>query len=189
MAFALFVIRQQSGLVASDRRIDRPLMHKIYPQAPDLAMSPTTSLHIEAFSGLSQLEQIAIFQDIPSQATSCKLGWSQAQKPNRAFFLQANTVSLRITQLPALPHENITFSSIRSLDDASREVSLEMHFTSRDEVQLGDRHRITGPLRCDEEIYLKIATQRPEVSSGIYMEQDDLNGLWIDYEIGSSSTG
>ena len=188
MAFALFITQQQRSLSASDRRVHSPLMYKIYPQAPDVTVSPTTSLHIEAFSGLSQLEQIAVFQDAPSKAASCTLGWSQAQKPNRVFFLKANTVSISITQLSVLPNGNITFSSIGSLADSPEEISLEIDFTSWHDAQLGERDHIAGPVRCGGEIYLKIVMQRPDVDSGVYMEQDDLNGLWIDYEMGSSST-
>lgn len=169
------------------QKIWQPEMYNIYPQAPSVSKPPVSGLHVETFGAKSQLEQVAVFRGIPSTATVCTLGWSQANKEDRVFVLKGESGLTRIRQLSGLPDQvdgggGISFSSVQPFDDAPEGEGLGPDFTFWDDEQYEQWDHVGGGVDCAEEIYIKVALRDPAQKASLYLGQDTQNGFWIEYQ-------
>ncbi|KFA75937.1 hypothetical protein S40288_05874 [Stachybotrys chartarum IBT 40288] len=177
--------QQHRRQAPSDRRIWQPDMYYIYPQDATLAKASVTGLHIEAFTNLSQIEQVAVFRGIPAGATNCVSGWSQANKTDRVFIVKGDSGLTRMRPLSGFPApgEPVSYASIQPFDTAGETEQFGADFTLWDDEQYQQWDHTNGPVDCAEEIYIKVAIRDPLVKASVYMEQDTANGLWIDYQL------
>lgn len=153
----------------------------IYPQQPNFSQNTTTSgLEVEAFDGKSQLEQVVAFRGIPRDATSCTLGWSQADRTNRTFLVDGDSALVSVRPLSAMPKQPVTYGAVDELDDEEKDKELHPDFTFWDDSE-GAAGHTAGGVDCAEDMYFRIALADPKVKSHVYLGSDEQNGLWLEY--------
>jgi hypothetical protein len=162
----------------------QPEMYNIYPQQPDLARPVGADLHLETYGGQSQLEQVAVFRGLPTGAKSCTLGWSQSDKPSRAFIVKGDSGLSLVRPLSGFPADGpISYAAIQPFDDASEDEQFGPDFTLWDDEQYQEYAHIGGSVKCAGDIFVKISLRYPEQKTSLYLGQDEKNGLWIEYTL------
>lgn len=162
-----------SGIVRS------PDMYNLYPQLPDKTSSVVTDLHVETFSNKSQLEQAAVFKNIPAEATSCSLMWRQGSQTDRTFLVDGSDALIRVHELSGFP-ASVSYSSVNQFDTLGSEGSLAIELTGWDTIDASTH--IGGNVDCAEEIHLRLFLEHPNGDTKALLEQDEKNGLYIAYE-------
>lgn len=170
--------RQDSQCVNGVAQIFMPEMHNIYlykgvPQFP----SRGTILNVmNGSSSQSVQEQVARWS-IPSTATNCEFGWSQAAE--RSFSVYNNGL-INFQQMTGLPSSNVTAETIQPfLDPAGPSGSIDA--TLWPELPEAHSH-LGGNVNCAANVVIHLSKNIVEGGAGsITLEQDARNGLWLRY--------
>jgi hypothetical protein len=159
-----------------------PDMYNLYPQLPDKAGSAVSEWHIETFSNKSQLEQAAVFKNIPAEATSCSLMWAQGSRTDRTFLVDGSDALIRVHQLSGFPAEGeaVSYSSVKPFDTLGDKNPVEVDLTAWD--TLDATTHIGGTIDCAEEIRLILYMEHVDGDTKALLEQNDKNGLYISYK-------
>jgi hypothetical protein len=171
--------------------VTSPDMYYVYPQHPDVSKPAVPHLHVETFTNLSQIEQVAVFRGIPADAQNCSLGWVQADKIDRVFLLRVSDPNApspglsSVRQLSGFPNEEegVSWNSIKEFDTADPEPLRGPDFTFWDDEVYETTAHGGGEVDCAETVYIKIALRDPLQKASLYMAQDEVNGLVLHYAV------
>ncbi|KAI5460196.1 hypothetical protein BGZ63DRAFT_465586 [Mariannaea sp. PMI_226] len=157
-----------------------PEMYNLYPEQPDRTSSAVTEWHLETFSDKSQLEQAAVFKNIPAGATQCTLMWEQASMTERTFLVDGKDALVRIQTLSGFPSgKAVSYSAVKAFDTLGDQGHAGVELTGWD--TLDKALHIGGGIPCAEEIHLLLYLQHPNGDTKFVLDQDDKNGLFIKY--------
>ncbi|OTA99769.1 hypothetical protein M426DRAFT_251924 [Hypoxylon sp. CI-4A] len=155
----------------------QPTMYNLYPSDPDLAQDPVSYLQVQVHEQDPQLEQVAAFHGIPSEAKKCFLGWGQGKPEERTFVVDHSGLT-SLFQLTGFPAEPVSSNSVAPFVPAD---STHADFTSWDDASHPEQKHDNGEIDCAESIYFKLALDTENGDGHVYMEQDAKNGLFVSY--------
>ncbi|KAH9986403.1 hypothetical protein F4779DRAFT_611826 [Xylariaceae sp. FL0662B] len=161
-------------------KVNKPTMYNLHPSQPELAGPSVSHLEVQAGKDVAPLEQVAVFKGIPEGAKYCTLGWSQADAANRNFTVTGDGL-ITVSQLTGFPAdgEPVSSTSVAPFEDPAAPKTTP-DFTEWDKSQGASDH-MNGPLTCGTEMYLKLAKAEGTDDGHVYLEQDDKNGLFVQY--------
>ena len=162
--------------------ISQPTMYNLYPSLPTAAEAPVSFIQIQQHDNRSIYEQAAVFTGIPAEATSCTLGWRQADASARLFVVvgSALVASLQLQGFPTGSPPVVSWASVEPFVEASNTTALHPDFTAWDKIQDANDH-IAGGITCAQEIYLKLALDGRNGDGHLYFNQDEKNGFYVAY--------
>ncbi|KAI0505133.1 hypothetical protein F5B22DRAFT_538772 [Xylaria bambusicola] len=162
--------------------IVEPTMYQIFPISPTQFAPPVTQLEVLRAGGVSVLENIVIFEGIPSDAQTCILRWEQAAKPERTEFVVARNGLLAAQQLSGLPEGDITWANMLPIVEEAieqRRPLLHPETTGWVAIETQQVH-IAGYVDCAETMIFKIQADDRDTDGIVYLEQDAHNGLTLE---------
>ncbi|PKS11612.1 hypothetical protein jhhlp_001762 [Lomentospora prolificans] len=162
------------------------VLYNIYPEHGDLAANEVSGAHLESYDDASQVEQVVVFRGIPAEAKECKFGWRQGERIERSFVITGEHGLAKVKQLPGLPEDDITFNSVKSFDDAAKEIGA-VDFTNWH--TLGPFIHPTGNIDCAETVYIKLNLKDGEGNTQVFLEQNDENGFYVSYSLAERCGG
>ncbi|KAF4454246.1 hypothetical protein F53441_3246 [Fusarium austroafricanum] len=157
--------------------VEPSALYNIFPKAPD-ASKKSIGFNVETYNNASQVEQVLAFTDIPAGAKSCSVGWKQGKLPERLFIAKGGDALTEIKQLSGVPDKSVTYASVKKFDTAKDTIGAA-DFTNWD--TLPAQGHIIGSIDCKSTIYLKAALRNPDGNTKVFLEQNDQNGLYIEY--------
>ncbi|KAI1073935.1 hypothetical protein F5B20DRAFT_565248 [Whalleya microplaca] len=161
-------------------KVNKPTMYNLYPDQPDLSEPSVSRLEIRVGKDVTPLNQVAVFKGIPEGAKHCTMGWSQADSAHRNFSTTGSGL-VTLNQLTGFPADGapVSSSSVAKFEDpAAPKTSPE--FTRWDESAEASDHT-NGQVDCSTEMYFKISPGEGNNEGYVYLDQDDNNGLWVQY--------
>ncbi|KAI1737852.1 hypothetical protein F4680DRAFT_427244 [Xylaria scruposa] len=161
----------------------QPKMYKVLPLETSQSGPAVSQLEVQRTGNVSTIENIAIFEGIPDDASTCMLGWIQAAKDKRDFTVIGNGL-LAAQQLSKLPDGEVSWENIAPIaDEAVKEGLPLLHPDTTDwsEVDTAARH-IAGFVDCRKTIYLKLQVDDRDGDGYVYLRQNAQNGLTIGYQ-------
>lgn len=160
--------------------IFKPTMYNLYPSQPDLSQSPVSYLQVQVSGTNPQLEQVAVFSGIPSNAKTCSLMWAQAAESERTFVVDGSglTSILPLTGFPSTGSP-VSANSIKPFE--SGEKATHSDFTFWDKQSKDAVNHTVGAIECAEEVYYKMSIDTENGDGHVYLEQDGKNGFYVTY--------
>ncbi|KAJ4258171.1 hypothetical protein NW762_008312 [Fusarium torreyae] len=152
-------------------------LYNVFPGAPDLSKT-SIGFHVETYKNASQVEQLLVFKDIPSNAKECSVGWKQGNRPDRVFIAKGGDALTEVRQLSGFPDKSVTYKTVKEFDTATEAVGAA-DFTNWDDLE--PQSHIIGGIDCKSTIYLKAALRNPDGNTKVFLEQNSQNGLHIEY--------
>ncbi|KAI0546787.1 hypothetical protein F4679DRAFT_401498 [Xylaria curta] len=160
----------------------QPKMYQVLPLETSHSGPAVSQLEVRRTGNVSTVENIAVFEGIPIDASTCMLGWIQAAKHERDFTVIGNGL-LAAQQLPKLPDGEVSWENIAPIaDEAVKEGWPLLHPDTTDwsEVDTAARH-IAGFVDCRTTIYLKLQVDDRDGDGYVYLGQDAQNGLTLEF--------
>lgn len=162
--------------------IVEPTMYQISPISPSHSAGPVSQLEVMRCGDVSVLENIVVFEGIPSNAKTCELRWEQAAKAERTEFAVARNGLLAAQQISGLPEEGyVNWGNIRPIVEDAVEQGLPLlhpETTGWVAIETPEVH-IAGYIDCAETIYLRIQVDDRDTDGVVYLGQDGHNGLTL----------
>ncbi|KAI1086375.1 hypothetical protein F5B19DRAFT_162879 [Rostrohypoxylon terebratum] len=160
--------------------IFEPTMYNLYPSQPDLSQSPVSYLQVQASEKDPQLEQVAIFRGIPSNAKTCALMWAQASESERTFVVDGSGLTA-IQPLTGFPSAGapVSANSIKPFESA--DAPTHSDFTFWDKQSKDAVNHTVGLIQCAEQVYYKLSLDTLNGDGHVYLEQDAKNGFYVTY--------
>jgi hypothetical protein len=73
-------------------------LYDIYPEHPGESSGPVNGIHLETWKDKSQVEQVIVFEGIPSGAKNCDLSWRQGPRYSRRFLVKNSDSQVYLEQ-------------------------------------------------------------------------------------------
>ncbi|RYC62401.1 hypothetical protein CHU98_g3827 [Xylaria longipes] len=160
----------------------QPTMYQVLPLETSLSSPAVSQLEVQRTGNISTIENIAIFEGIPDDASTCMLGWVQAAKDERDFTVIGNGL-LAAQQLSQLPDGDVSWENIVPIADAAVQEGwplLHPDTTDWSEVDTAASH-VAGFVNCRTTIYLKLQIDDRDGDGYVYLGQDNQNGLTLEF--------
>lgn len=158
-------------------RTYQPQLHNIYYYS---GASPSVTNTIKIFNGTTNApaqDQVAVWSDLPSDVTGCRIGYSQAVQ--RSFAVYDNGL-VRFSQMSGLPDGDINSTSIQPLI-SSTATGGAMDFTFWPET-VGAADHVGGLIDCGTQVAIYLYKDMVNGGKGdVTMEQDAQNGFWLEH--------
>ncbi|KAI1417028.1 hypothetical protein F5Y13DRAFT_153576 [Hypoxylon sp. FL1857] len=160
----------------------KPTMYNLYPGEPDKTEPAVSYLQVQVQEGKPEIDQVAVFQNIPATAQKCFLNWAQAAEAERTFTVDDSGYTA-VQQLSGFPGagEPISSASIAKYEPADKTKAKHPDFTFWDKQSKDAQTHSAGEIDCAENIYVKVSLDTLNGDGHIYMEQDDKNGFYVTY--------
>ncbi|KAI0438189.1 hypothetical protein F4803DRAFT_535873 [Xylaria telfairii] len=160
----------------------QPTMYQVLPLDSSTSGPPVSQLEVQRTGDTSTIENIVIFDGIAENATTCTLGWIQAARDERNFTVIGNGL-LAAQQLSKLPDGEVSWENIVPVAKESVEQGwplLHPDTTDWAEIDTPASH-VAGLVDCYGTIYLKLQIAESDGDGYVYLGQDALNGLTLEF--------
>ncbi|KAJ3563616.1 hypothetical protein NPX13_g8135 [Xylaria arbuscula] len=162
--------------------IVEPTMYQISSISPFHSAPPVTQLEVLRSGGYSILENVVVFEGIPSDAKTCELRWEQAAKAERTEFAVARNGLLAAQQISGLPEEgDVNWENIQPIVERAVEQEMPLlhpETTGWVAIETPEVH-IAGYVDCAETIYIRLQVDDRDTDGVVYLGQDAHNGLTL----------
>jgi hypothetical protein len=160
-------------------------MWNIFPEEPDRAEPPVTTIDMELVNSVSIKEQVAVFRGIPEGARNCIFTWRAGEIGERVFREDGlGTTKLRFLKGFPAQGERISANSIAPFWSEGDQFSVA-DFSNWSELA-GTTHNGSGPGTCAPTMWIRThldKAQNPTLTEGfVFMEQDEKNGWILQYD-------
>ncbi|KAI0450744.1 hypothetical protein F5B21DRAFT_489842 [Xylaria acuta] len=160
----------------------QPTMYQVLPLETSQSGPAVSQLEVQRTGNVSTIENIAIFEGIPDDASTCLLGWVQAVKEERDFTVIGNGL-LAAQQLSQLPNGDVSWDNIVPIADKAVQEGwplLHPDTTDWSVVDTAASH-VAGYVDCRTTIYLKLQVDDRDGDGYVYLGQDAQNGLTLEF--------